>query len=48
MEWGSWSKCAPVTLVLHQVMGFSGDDDDVLLEFITSGSLLELIEQQLL
>jgi len=29
-------------------MGFSGDDDDVLLEFITSGSLLELIEQQLL
>jgi len=44
----SWSKCAPVTLVLHQVMGIS-DDDDALLGFITSGSLREqLIEQELL
>jgi len=30
--WGSWSKCAPVALVLHPVMRFGGggggDDDD--------------------
>jgi hypothetical protein len=39
IEWGSWSKCAPVTLVVHPVMGFGGDDD-VVLWLITSGSCL--------